>query len=199
MVVDMVDDFSRDIGIYTSQFQTNMVPFDLFWFLQFGTPIMLATIIDIFISPMVILFIAWITNYLQQLTIAGQKLHKGLISMLRPYPFAIEDILPYLISFILTSLALLPGMPLMMPCLFALFLSQFWLQKFLLVKYNSLPRKFHKKSIRALIKGVPLALMMPLVAGLIVYTNFYNSPLDDFQTCGDDGFCESITFLVNCL
>ena len=195
----MVENFARYTGIYSSQFQANIVPFDLFWFLQYGTPIMLATVIDIFISPIAILLISWLGNHIQKLAIPRQKFHKGLLRMLRPYPFAIEDILPYLISFILTSLALLPGMPLMMPCLFALFLSQFWLQKYLLVKNNSVPKKYHQKSIRSLIKGVPFALMIPLIAGLVVYTNLYNSHVEDYETCGDDGYCDHLEFLVSFL
>ena len=197
MVVNAIEKFAVQTGIYTTRLNINMSPFDIFWFLRYGPLIMMATLIDILLSPIKILFGSLVSAFIQKKLIPKQKLQKGLLNILRPKSFSMEKVLPYLISFMLTCLALLPGMPLMMPCLFFLFLFQFFVQKYLLIKKSSLPKFSHENTLRVLIKGVPLALMIPLGAGIMIYTNFYNSQIDNFIKCTEDGYCDPIHFLVN--
>ena len=184
-------------GIYTTQLRVNISPLDLYWFLRYGPPIMMATLINVFKAPVNLFINSIISTIIKKRLILKQKLHRGLLRMLTPTPFSMEGIFPYLISFMMTCLTLLPGMPLMMPCLFFLVLLQFVIRRYLFIKQTSIPKTSYQKTLKILIKGVPLALMVPLAPSLMIYTNFYNSSLEDFQKCGDDGFCSQINFLVS--
>ena len=199
LAVDFIEDFAISKGIYTTLLSTRIVPFDLFWFLQYGPIIMMATILDLFLMPLIDYIYSKVVKYLQKISILKQKLHKGLLDVLKSNKFAMGKILPNLISFMLTSLALLPGMPLMIPCLFLLFLFQFLTLKHLLVTNSSLPTVSHKNTLIILLQAVPLGLMISLIAGIMVYSNFYNSHIEAFSTCNASGYCDNIEFLVSLL
>ena len=196
MTFEPVEKLAKYFEIYTSQLNIKVIPLDMYWFLRYGTPIMMATIINTVLFPTIILIQSIIKFTQDKLSNATQKLHKEYISAIPFHNFSFEGILPNLVCFTLTSLVLLPGMSMMTLCLFGLMLSQFWIQKYLFINSNSSLNNSHKKTFKILIKGIPLALILSLMSGIIVYTNWFNTPIDDFIKCDSYGECDTIQFMV---
>ena len=196
MSVDQIEILAKYLGIYTSELRDKIVPFDMNWYMRYGTSIMIATIIKTLLTPIVIGMQSTVLLHREKLIIPNANTHKELLSSLKSYDFALEKSLANLVSFTVTSLVLLPGMPLMTLCLFGLMLSQFWVQKYFLINSNSILDISYERIFRIFIKGIPLALMLSLIAGFIVYTNINQLSMEDFLNCDSFGQCKIIQFLV---